>query len=136
MLDELFELSRKAAESSMQMQQAMFKHWTQGLISETPTAAGISADWGGTARKRWIDLTIEALNKHRESLDSTYRASIQSMEQALRVADAKSPDDCVRGVEDVWRKLFENVKGQSEAQFREFQAWAEKSFESARKAEA
>jgi hypothetical protein len=136
MLDQLFELSRKAAESSLQMNQAMFKHLTQGLISTTPPTPGISADWGGTARKRWIDLTVEALNKHRESLDSTYKASIQSMEQALRVADAKSPDDCVRGVEEVWRKLFETVKGQSEAQFRDFQAWAEKSFETTRKAEA
>ena len=58
------------------------------------------------------------------------------MEQALRISEAKSSEECVRVVEDVWRKLFDAVKGQSEAQFREFQTWAEKSFETARKAEA
>jgi hypothetical protein len=136
MLDQIFELSRKAAESSLQMQQAMFKHWTQDLPSMSPTSAGVSADWGGSMRKRWIELLIETLNKHRESLDLAYRTVIQTMEQALRISEAKSSEECVRVVEDVWRKLFDAVKGQSEAQFRDLQTWTERSFETARKAEA
>ncbi len=136
MLDQLFEISRKAAESSLQVQQAMFKHLTQDWLSTSPNASsGISADWAGTMRKRWMELTLEALNKHRESVDSTYRASIQTMEQALRLADAKSSEECVRTVEDVWRKLFDSYKGQSEVQFREFKTWAEKSFETIHKTE-
>jgi hypothetical protein len=136
MLDQIFELSRKAAESSLQMQQAMFKHWTQDLPSMSPTSAGVSADWGGSMRKRWVELMIETLNKHRESLDLAYRTVIQTMEQALRISEAKSSEECVRVVEDVWRKLFDAVKGQSEAQFRDLQTWTERSFETARKAEA
>ena len=81
MLDQLFELSRKAAESSLQVQQAMFKFWTQDVISTS--ADGISADFAGTMRKRWVDLTLDALHKHRESLDSTYEVGIQAMEQGL-----------------------------------------------------
>jgi hypothetical protein len=134
MLDQIFELSRKAAESSLQMQQAMFKHWTQD--STSPPSAGVSADWGGSMRKRWLELVIETLNKHRESLDSAYRAIIQTMEQGLRISEAKSAEECVRVVEDVWRKLFDAIKGQSEAQFRDLQTWTERSFETARKAEA
>jgi hypothetical protein len=136
MLDQIFELSRKAAESSLQMQQAMFKHWTQDLPSMSPTSAGVSTDWGGSTRKRWVELMIETLNKHRESLDLAYRTVIQTMEQALRLSEAKSSEECVRVVEDVWRKLFDAVKGQSEAQFRDLQTWTERSFETARKAEA
>jgi hypothetical protein len=136
MLDQIFELSRKAAESSLQMQQAMFKHWTQDSPSMSPTSAGVSADWGGSMRKRWVELMMETLNKQRESLDLAYRTVIQTMEQALRISEAKSSEECVRVVEDVWRKLFEAVKGQSEAQFRDLQTWTERSFETARKAEA
>jgi hypothetical protein len=136
MLDQLFELSRKAAESSLQMQQVLFKQWTQNWASTSPVAVGISADWGGTIRKRWVELTVDALNKQRESIDQTYKASIQTIEQLTRISEAKSAEDCVRAVEDVWGKLFDNAKTQAEAQFREFQTWAAKSFEMARKTEA
>jgi hypothetical protein len=136
MLEQLFEISRKAVESSLQMQQAMFKQVTQDWLSASPAAAGLSADWGGTVKKRWLDATLEALNKHRETVDSSYKAGIQTIEQAIRVSEAKSTEEAVRGVEDIWRKLFDSLKGQSEVQFSEFQKWAEKSFEVVRKQEA
>jgi hypothetical protein len=129
MLDQLFELSRKAAESSLQSQQAMFKHWTQDWASTSPMTAGLSADWGGSMRKRWIELTLEALNKHRESLDSTYRAGIQTMEKLFRASDAKSSEDSAHAAEEVWRSLFETFKAQSEAHFRELQLWGERLLE-------
>ena len=132
MLDQLFELSRKAAESSLQTQQAMFKHLTQDWPSASPASAGLSADWSGTLRKRWVELTIEVLNKNRESLDSMYRAIIQTMEKALRLSEAKSSEDSVRAFEDVWRTLFDALKGQSEVQVREFQSWVERFLEMAR----
>jgi hypothetical protein len=130
MFDQILELSRKAVESSLQMQQVMFKQLTQNCVATSPSA-GISADWGGTMRKRCAELTIEAFQKHRASLDSTYKAGIQMIEEASRVSEAKSTEDCVRTAENVWRKSFDALKGQAEAQFREFQTLAEKSFEMA-----
>jgi hypothetical protein len=136
MLDQLFELSRKATESSLQMQQVMFKQWTQALLSASPAAVGISADWGGSTRKQWVTFMVETLNKQRESIDQTYRAGIQMIEQVAHVSEAKSAEEAVRSVEEVWRKLFDAYKVQAETQFREFQTWAAKSFEMGRKAEA
>ncbi len=130
MFDQILELSRKAAESSLQMQQVIFKQLTQSAAS--PSAAGISADWGGTMKKRLSELTIEALNKQRETLDATYRAGIQMIEEVSHIAEAKSAEDCVRAVEKVWRSSFDTLKGQAESQFREAQSFAEKSFEVAR----
>jgi hypothetical protein len=134
MLDQLFELSRKAIESSLEMQQVLFKQWTQNWLSTSP-AAGVSADWGGTMRRRWLEMTVEALNKQREAIDSTYKVGIASLERLARVSDAKSAEEWVRAVEEVWAKLFEGFKAQAESQFRDFQTWAAKSFEMARKAE-
>jgi hypothetical protein len=131
MLDQLFEISRKAAESSLQMQQAMFKQLTQNMLSTSPAAVGISADWGGSMRKQSITGTIEALNKQREAIDTAYRAGIQMIEQAAHASEAKSAEEAVRAVEEVWRKVFDGYKGQAEAQFREFQTWADKAFEMA-----
>ncbi len=127
MFDQMLDGFRKASESSLQMQQDFFRHWTQQWLA-TPGVAGASPEWTRSIQKRWLDLSIEVLNKHRESLDSGYRSGIQTIEQTLRVSDAKSPEDYRRTVEDLWRKSFETLKTQFETQLREFQNLAEKSF--------
>jgi hypothetical protein len=129
MFDLLYETFRKASESSLQMPQDMFKHWTQQWLSAPPNAAGASAEWARTFQKRWTEMAIETLNKHRESLDSTYRAGIQLIEQTFRFSDAKSSEDYRRIVDELWHRLLEMAKEQSEAQFRDFQTWAAKSIE-------
>jgi hypothetical protein len=129
MLEQFIELSRKAVESSLKMQQALFKQCTEDLSSP---AAGLSADLGGSMRKRWSELTIDALHKHREALDTAYRTGIEALQQSIHVSEAKSKEEGLKGVEDVWRKLFDSFKGQTEAQVNEFQKFAEQSFEVAR----
>ena len=136
MIDQIFEGFRKASESSLQMQQEMFRQWTQQLQAVPESAAGLSTEWGRTFQKRWLDLALELLHKHRESLDTTYKSGIQLVEQSFRLSEAKSSEDYRKTAEDLWRKLFETYKDQSEAQFRDFQTWAERSFEMARTSEA
>jgi hypothetical protein len=136
MLEQLLEISRKATESSLQMQNVLFKSLTQDLFSTSQAGSGASEGFGGSVKKRSVELTLEALNKHREQLDSSYRAAIQTIEQALHVPDAKSPEDLARAVEDVWRRLFDVFKTESETQFRELHTYTERWFETVRKAEA
>jgi chromosomal replication initiation ATPase DnaA len=129
MFDQAFESFRKASESSLQMQQDMIKYWSQQSLSAPPNVAGASTDWSRTFQKHWLELTVEILNRHRESLDSTYRSAIQAIEQTFHASEAKSSEDYHHLVEDVLRKAFETVKGQSERQFGDLQKWAAKSFE-------
>ncbi len=130
MFDLLFESFRKASESTMQMPLDMYKSWTQQWMAAQPgAAAGASVEWTRTFQRRWTEFAIESLNKHRESLDSIYRSGIQLIEQTFRVSEAKSSDDYRRIVEDLWRKLLEVFKEQSESQVRDFQTWAAKSIE-------
>jgi hypothetical protein len=119
---------RKASESSLQMQQELFNQWTR-LWSAPPGAgaAAGAAEWNGSAPRRWLELSLEMLHKHREALVSTYRAGIELIERTFHVADARSPEDYRKVVEDVWRRLFELQKEQAESQSRDFQAWLEKS---------
>ena len=56
-----------------------------------------------------------------------YRAGIALIESTFSVADAKSPEDYRRNVEEIWRKLFDLQKQQSESQLRDFQTFYEKS---------
>jgi hypothetical protein len=125
MFDLLFESFRKASESSMQMPLDMIKNLTQQM----PSASGAGLEWSKTLQKRWAEFALESLNKHRESLDSTYRSGIQLIEQTFRVSEVKSSDEYQKIVEELWRKLLDIFKQQSESQVRDIQAWAARSFE-------
>ena len=129
MMDQFFENFRKASESSLQIQQEFFKQWTQPWLSGGPFANGGAGDAGRNFQRRWVELSVDLLNTHRQSIDSTYAAGIQIIEQTFRASDAKSPDDYRHLMEDLWRKLFDTFKTQSEAQFSAFQQWSQKSAE-------
>jgi len=126
MFDQLIEGFRKASESSLQMQQEVFKNWTR-MFSGPANEATAQADWGRGAQRRWLELGIEMLHRHRETLDATYRSGIQIIEQTFHVAEAKTEDDYRRLVEELWRKLFDLQKEQSQNQIRDFQNFYEKS---------
>jgi hypothetical protein len=131
MFDQFFDTFRKAAESSLQMQNEMLKYWSQQWASAMPNAPADATDAGQTQRNRFVDLSIELLNKHRESIDAAYTAGIQMIQQTFRASDARSPDDYRNMVEGLWRKLFETFKTQAETQFDAFQKWSTKSAEAA-----
>jgi hypothetical protein len=128
MFDQVVDGVRKASESSLHMQQEMLRQWTRLWLAAGPGSVGIpAADATRVTQKRWLELGIEMLDKHRETLDATYRSGIQLIEQTFQVADAKSSDDYRKLVEELWRKLFDLQKQQAEVQFRDFQSWFEKS---------
>jgi hypothetical protein len=131
--DQLFDSFRKASESSLQMQQEMLKQWTERWAASAPQAPNAASDASQQAQKRWLALGLELLEKHRASLDSTYAAGIQLIGQSFRALDAKSSakssDEYRRLTEELWRKLFDTYKSQTEAQFDAFKTWSTKSAE-------
>jgi hypothetical protein len=134
--DQLFDSFRKASESSLQMQQEILKHWTERLAGSASQAPNGSSEASQRVQKRWLALGIELLTKHRASLDSTYAAGIQLIEQSFGAAEAKSPEEYRRLTEELWRKLFDTYKNQAEAQFDAFKNWSTKSAEAVQDARA
>jgi len=131
MFEQLFDSFRKASEATLQAQQDLFRQWTQKWpIASFTNSNGSSSEWS-EVQKQWLDSTTEALNKHREALDSTYRSGIQLIEQSFGVSEARSPEDYRRMVEELWRKLSDTVKTQSETQFSGFRKATEKWIEMA-----
>ena len=127
MFEQLVDGVRKASESSLHMQQEMFRNWTRLWLSAAPGGVGASGDANRAAQKKWLELGLEMLSKHRETLDSTYKSGIQLIQQTFNVGEVKSSDDVRKVVEDLWRRLFDLQKEQAESQFRDFQSWLEKS---------
>ncbi len=129
MFDLVFSTVRKATESSLQMPLEFFKTWSQQLLTAQPRVNGTPYEWGRQLHRRSGEMVIETLHRHRESLDATYRAGIQLCQQVFRFSDARSSEEIRRASEELWGKLLDVLKQQSDAQVRDFQTWAGKSME-------
>jgi hypothetical protein len=127
MFDQLVDGIRKASESSLHMQQEMLRNLTRVLLSSAPAGGGGTSGDNKAAQKRWLELGIETLHKHREALDSTYKSGIQIIEKTLHLAEVKSGEDYKKVAEDLSRTLFDLQKEQAENQLRDFQTLFEKS---------
>lgn len=136
MFEQLFETFRRASESSSQTQQELYRQWLQQLPNSPLNVAGLSADQAVAFQKKLAEAVTEALNRHRESLHAIYGSGIQVIERIFRVAEAKTPDNYRHLLEEVWRKLADTFREQSESQFHEFQKGMETWLDVAQKAQS
>jgi hypothetical protein len=121
MIDQILDSFRKAAESSLQTQQDMFKQLSQQWPSAQHHAAGSTADLTDALQKRWRVTVTTALERDRELVDAAYESGLELVEQTFQLYQARSPEDCKRALESLWRKLAERTKAQSESQLRVLQ---------------
>jgi len=135
MLEQILDTYRKAAESTMKLQQEMLRSWTQqgSQTFALPTPGVVGAEEVHTAQKKWTETITDMLNKHRETLDAQYRAGIRTIEDAFRVAEAKDPEQFRKLTEELLRHSFECLKTVAEAQMRDLQAAMQKGIEAASK---
>jgi hypothetical protein len=117
MFDQLFDGFRKASESSIVAQQEMIKQWVQQWPTASLSAAGSAIERNSEFHKRWVESATSTLTRQRELLDNACKSGVQLIEQAARLSDARSPDDFRKLMEELWRKMFQGMKDQSEAQF-------------------
>jgi hypothetical protein len=133
MSGQIFDTYRKASESWFQMQQDLFRSAAQGPFSGPaawgPTFGPAARPWPPEARKRWVDLMVEIMHRHRESVDALYRSVIHVVEKASQIPEAQSSEEARHATEDLWNSWLESVKNQSESQLRDARRFSEKSLE-------
>jgi hypothetical protein len=125
MYDQILDTYRKAAESTMMLQQSMLRNWAQ---QAWPTAAfgfpTLGSNWleqVHSAQRKWSDTVTTMLNKHREMLDAEYKQGIRIIEDAFRAGSAKDPEQFRKLTEELWKHSFDALQKVSEEQMREFQ---------------
>jgi hypothetical protein len=135
MFDQVLENLRKATDSTIQIQQEMFRQWFQQWtqVPGIPTpgtllTSGVT-DQVHAFQRKWSETVTDLQTKHRETLDSQYRAGIRTIEDAFRVGEAKDPAQFRKLTEELWRQSFDCLKTAMEAQLHNFQAAMEKGFE-------
>ncbi len=149
MFDMILDNYRKAAESTMKLQQDMLRNWAMQWppmygaqmfgLPLTGSASGSSMPGAAlleqlsAAQKKWADAVTEMLTKHRETLDAQYKAGIRTIEDAFKLGEAKDPQQFRRLTEELWKQSFECLNTVVESQMRDVQAVMQKFYEVASK---
>ena len=123
--EDVFQSIRKAAEANLKLQQEAFLQWS----NMWPGAPSTQPSWVDKIQKfhkEWCDTVSDLAAKHREVLDEQYKASLESLDAALKVTESSNPEEFRRRSEQFCRKAVDCMKEVSESQVREFQETAAK----------
>jgi hypothetical protein len=118
--EEIFQNIRKAAEANLKMQQEVLSQWSvlwPGM--PIPQSAWMNQLQG--FRKQWLETVSGLARKHREVIDRQYEAAIESLDAALHMSDASTPEELRRRTEHLCRKTLDCVREVTETQIHEFQ---------------
>ena len=120
MYDQVLDNMKKAADTSLQMQQEAMRQWT-ALWPGMPTPQSIWTDKVRDFQKQWANAISDLAHKHRNTLDRQYQAAIESLEEALRVNESSNPEEFRQRTEQFFRKSLDCMREASEAQLKEYQ---------------
>jgi len=118
--EQALENIRKAAESSLKMQQDAFQQWN--IL--WPGFSSPQAAWTDKLRDfqhQWTSAVSELAHRHRNTLDRQYQAALESLEDALRATESSNPEEYRKRIEQFCRKSLDCMREASEAQMSEYQ---------------
>ena len=121
MFEPIIESLRKATESTVQMQQEMFKKWA----SLWPAAPGCQPVWGEQVQKFqkiWAEFLEETLKKQRAALEAQFASGRKNVEAALKLVELKDPQELRSKTLELWQQAFETLRQTCETQVQDFQA--------------
>ena len=120
MAEQVLDSVRKATESAIQAQQEMFRKWA-GYWTGLPASPGAAGEQTQAVQKKWAEALRELFEKQREMLEAQFNAGLHMVEDALRVTQARDPEQFRARLIEYWQKSFESVRQLAEANLREFQ---------------
>jgi hypothetical protein len=135
MFDQAFAGFQKAAESTLHMQQDLFRQWAKFWPGFPKPPAEMT---GGVQafQKEWTRILTELTRKFQESWDTQYKAGLQLLTDAFKVAETKDPEELRKKTEELWNKTFACFKELAQAQVNDFQAASAKWIEMLTKVKA
>jgi len=121
MIDPIIDSLRKATESTIQLQQEMFKKWA----SLWPGLPGSQPIWGEQVekyQKAWTEFLEDILKKQRDGLETQFAAGRKNLEAMLKLAELKDPRELRAKTLELWQQTFDTLRQTFETNVRDFQA--------------
>jgi hypothetical protein len=135
MFNQVFENFRQATESTIHLQQEMFKTW----VKLWPGASASSPSWDEELRefqKKWSNAIGEMLKRQREVTGAHFKAGLQNIEKAFQVGEAKTIEELRAKSLELWRTCFDDLRQVYEAQLKGFEGALDRWVELAKKGAA
>jgi hypothetical protein len=130
--DRVYDDFRKATEATLQIQQDLFRQW----VTFWPAFPKVQPSWVEQFQqfqKKWTQASAELTRKYLEAWDKQYKAGVESLEGALRMAEAKDPAELRQLVLGLWHKSFDSLKELAQTQVHNFQTTFERCMEPVQK---
>jgi hypothetical protein len=121
MFEPVFETFKKATETTLQMQQEMFKKWA-AFWPNVPVPPPVWGEQVQKFQKQWAELYEETARKRRETLEAQFKVGLKSIEDAFNLAHAKDPEELRAKTIELWQNVFEALRQAYESQVHDFQA--------------
>ena len=124
MFEQVYDSLRTATESSIHMQQEMFKTW----IGMWPGVPAMGNGGGEPFKKyqkfqqKWAEFVADMVKKQREVMEAQFSAGLKNIEEAFRLGEIKDPEEVRAKTIELWQKSFESVRKLFETQLRDVQA--------------
>jgi len=125
MFDQVFENLRQATESTVQMQQELFKKWVALWPGTPPTPPAWEPQFH-QFQKKWAEVINDLLKRRYEAAEVQFKAGVENIEKTFKVGEAKSAEELRVKFLELWKKCFESFHQVYAAQLRDFQVAMEK----------
>jgi len=137
--DQMFETFRKAAESTLEMQQNLFRQWTTAwpgtMAGPIPKFQQPGIEQFQQFCKEWTEATAEVTRKNLEICERQYKAGLELLQTAFQPGGVKDLAEQRQKITELWQKSFECLKELAETQMKSFQTAVEKWMELVKKAQ-
>lgn len=118
--EEVFQNLRKVTEANLKMQKELFSQWSS-MWPGVPTPQTAWLDKMRQFRTQWMKTISGLAHQHQEVVDRNYKAAVESLDAALAVNEADSPEEFRRRTEQFCRKALDCMREMSESQVKEMQ---------------
>lgn len=121
MYDQVLENLNKATESAIQIQQEMFRNWTNFW----PTAPTSPSNWTDQIKgfqKKWAETYTDLMKKQRQMLETQFNGGLKGIEEAFKMTSARNPEELRTKMIEYWQKSFECLRQLAESQMQAFQS--------------
>jgi hypothetical protein len=118
-MNRIIDSARKATESSVAMQQELFRKWA----SLWPGAPVSAIPFGELQKfqKKWVEMVGELFQRENDILAVQFKTGFGAIEKLCRLAEAKDGEQLRTKTVELWQKTFDNLCLMSHAQLRGFQ---------------
>ena len=123
--EEAFEGFHKAAESTLHLQQNLFRQW----VRLWPGLPNPPAEWAKRVQqfhKEWTQTATELARKYQQTWDTQYKTGIQMLKDAYKAAETTDPEELREKTEELWSKTFDCFKKLAQAHVHDFQEASQK----------